>query len=270
MAGLVADREVLKASRSGEVFRCGLTVGEGVLDVVCKHDRETSIVRRMGWLFRGSPARRQVAMGVALLESGLRTPAPLVLLERGVLLGVRETWVIAETVREAVELDQVATVWLYELEAGVLRGVKNGLAGALAELTVGMSEGGFKHGDFKASNILVTDPGGDAGGPFPWLIDLEGVRRDGSEAVSRKMMWRAVVRLGASLARARSVTRTDRLRYLRGVLLRVEGGGGAGGDAVGDVGDWKARWRGLDAAIMEYNQKSSGRKSGKIDGFAGG
>ena len=73
---------MLKYSRDGEVFRAGLAISDGWLDLICRQSRGHGLRRRLATLFRSSRERRSFHGALALLEAGINTAVPLALIER--------------------------------------------------------------------------------------------------------------------------------------------------------------------------------------------
>ena len=123
----------------------------------------------------------------------------------------------------------------------------------------------LSHRDLKAANVLVSRDNSTFYSPFSdlawttgtpsllpifassvWLIDLVGVRR--YRWLARTRMVQNLTRLNASFQRRGTLTRTDRLRFLR-TYLRW---------SLHGKGDWKSWWRAIDRATQQKisrNQK---------------
>lgn len=260
LAGLTAHREampgysVLKCSGDVEVFRVQLDGQAGPRDVVVKvrrrHGLATNLTARLG----GDPARREFEMAVALHAAGVATARPVALLERS---KPRESWLITEYLAGGYDLDHVVLVLLPRLDPARRRSVKGALATSLADLTSAMQRRGFRHRDFKASNIMVTSWDGVSEPPRAWLVDVEGVRRTRRAAGSRRLA--PLVRLAASLLGYAALSRTDYARFVRAYHAR-------NGEPERN---WKASLRAVAVEAALYRRRSRGRKAHKLDGFSG-
>ena len=223
LAQLVSNREslpnytVLKYSRTGEVFRAQLAVGDRPLDVIGKQSR----VYRRGWRmvlpFAQTREARNFDRALTLLRAGINTALPLAVLERR--SPKREAWLITEFVPGLVDLDQVALGRLPQSEVARLRKIKNALIDAVVDLLEALERAGLVHRDFKASNILLKDWDSRSGPPSVWLVDLDGLQHVARWNTAKR--WQPVVRLAASLLGYTSVTRTDYGRFLRAYLNAV-------------------------------------------------
>ena len=238
------ERRALKLSKGTEVFRVRLELGSASLEAVCK--RFESRGRRH--------TRRNWERALGLQRSGIDTALPLAWLERR--RPAREAWMITEAIPGVVDLERMVSGLLLELDPDDARPVKRALSKGVAGLCRALEQAGLFHRDFKASNILVSNWESQPARLRLCLVDLDGIHR--RRFYHGDAPWRAIMRLGASVAGCRALTRSDYLRFLRDYLdggcLKAEG--------------WKRRWRVLARSIEEYNRRSRGRKRGKLDGFS--
>ena len=146
---------------------------------------------------------------------GVPTPEALALLERR--LG--KAWLVTAEVPGAIDV----TTWAEALPAGALgTPSRHAVAFALGHLVGRLSRAGLKHPDMSAKNLLLAtgepEPVIDLrlrppdGLPRVELVDLDNMRRAApfDEAVMARML--------GQLGDTPRVTRTDRLRFARGVF----------------------------------------------------
>ncbi|HKB01400.1 MAG TPA: lipopolysaccharide kinase InaA family protein [Gemmataceae bacterium] len=216
---------LLKDSRSATVCRIDVPTPTGLRAMVYKRFRVTH--RSDPWvsLFRPPPALRSWVNGHALRDRGLPTPRPWLVLHRRQFGLETVGYLLCEFVADVRNLhDALATASLPE---------KRALADRLARWICLMHDRGVSHRDLKAANVLVTADG------ECHFIDLVGVRA--RRNVSRGVRVRDLTRLNASFVGSRSVTRTDRLRFLRAYLVW----------ALAGRGNWKDWWKAIDERTRE-------------------
>lgn len=253
--GLPNGATVLKQSRVAQVIQMRVALPCGSVDVVCKYSRARGVSARVLHRLRGSRELGNWRRGLMLLQAGIATARPLVLLQR--TKPRCDAWLVTEVVADALDLDGLMSWHIYRMDDAQAVRVKRAVVGALADLCARMDRRRLTHRDFKASNILVTGwrDGGD--GLCLWLIDLDGLRTRRIRAT--RSSRGAVVRLAASLTDHRSVTRADCARFLRAYLEAVTGRGN----------EWRREFRAMARDVQRYNQLAKLRKRGKIDGFTG-
>ncbi|MBI4718583.1 MAG: hypothetical protein HY763_12310 [Planctomycetes bacterium] len=260
LIGLPAHREampgysVLKCSHDAEVFRVQLGGKAGPRDVVVKVRRRRGLAANLAARLGSDPARREFQTAVALHAAGVATARPVALLERSTR---RESWLITEYLAGGCDLDQVVLVLLPRLDPARLRSVKSTLVSSLADLACAMQRQGFRHRDFKASNIMVTSWDGASEPPRAWLVDLEGVRCARAATGTRRLT--PLVRLAASLLDYASLSHTDYARFLRTYHAR----------SGEPERSWRASFRAIAVEAELYRRRSRGRKTHKLDGFSG-
>lgn len=216
---------VLKNSRSSTVIELPTPAGIAIY----KRFRVKSSIILLKNRLRTSSALRSWDFGHNLLDRGLPTARPLVVLHRRRMGCPAEGYLLTERVPEA-----------RELSSAVAAGAKRSWADSLGRLIRLMHDKQVAHRDLKAPNVLMS-------GDEPVLIDLVGVVP--GKPVGRRLRMKNLARLNASFLDSPNVSRTDRLRFLRAYLawgLRGRAG-------------WKDWWIGVareTSAKVEKNRKS--------------
>ena len=226
---------ILKNSRSSTVCELTAPTPAGPRPMIFKRFRVTDWYDPFTNLLRPSPALRSWKRGHALLDRGLPTPRPVLVLHRSRFGLAAEGYLLCEKIPAAVHL--------HEKNRDVDFRVRRSMIDALAGLIRRMHERLITHRDLKAANILVT---GNADSLSFHLIDLVGVRTH--RWVSRRIRVRDLTRLNASFLASPKVTRTDRLRFLRVYLLW----------GLHGRGEWKDWWKKIEkatAAKVRQNER---------------
>ncbi|MFQ5494940.1 MAG: lipopolysaccharide kinase InaA family protein [Phycisphaerae bacterium] len=253
-ASALPGRAVLKSSRDVRVIRAEVPCGQGLLPIICKQTRARGLRRRAARRLQGSRERRNFARAVTLLGAGIRTPLPLALIERR---SPSSAWLITHFVADLVDLDEMALRVLPQLEPAFSRAIKETATDAVVDLFDTLERHRLFHRDLKASNILLADLDHRARRAAAWIVDLDGLRRCVHLSPARR--WQPLMRLGASLLDADTITRADHLRFLRRYLRRTRR----------PKSEWKAAFRRLAARAGRYRGRSARRKTHKLDGFTG-
>jgi tRNA A-37 threonylcarbamoyl transferase component Bud32 len=226
--------KVLKDSRSSTVIELPVPTPTGIAIAIFKRFRVKSSIVVLKNRFRTSSALRSWDTGHNLLDRGLPTARPLLVLHRRRYGAPAEGYLLAERVPDARELD-----------VAVAAGPKRAWFDALGRLIRDLHEKQVAHRDLKAANILMS-------GDRPVLIDLVGV--EPGKPVPRSVRVKNLARLNASFLQSRNVTRTDRLRF-----LRAYGAWGLRGRA-----DWKVWWKDVARATLAKVEKN--RRTGRVLG----
>lgn len=235
---------VIKKSPSAMVFRSRLQAEAASLEVVGKRSRPRHLGKRIQNLFRPSRAMRTWRLANALLNRQVPTARPLAVVERKRFGLVLDSLLLTECIEHAHDLDVLLSLPLRERTAAEQYRLKSGVSAALARVFRLLFARGFIHRDFKASNVIVQwDPAGDEP-PRVLLVDLDGLRKCGKP--QRRHWIRALARLGASLEHCRRVTRTDRLRFLKQVLVQPGR----------PEPQWKPAWRDIARRARRRDPKS--------------
>ncbi|QEL14902.1 lipopolysaccharide kinase InaA family protein [Limnoglobus roseus] len=238
--------KVLKDSRSSTVVTLSVPTATGTTVAIFKRFRVKSPVILAKNKLRRSTAMRSWSFGHNLLDRGLPTARPLLVLHRHRLGCPSEGYLLAERVPDAMDLVE-ATAVATAKPAAERRRIVRSWSNSLGRLIRLMHEKQVAHRDLKAPNILMSGVHPDLAAAVPVLIDLVGVVP--GRAVDRTDRVKNLARLNASFIRHPAVTRTDCLRFLRAYLAwGLHGSEG-----------WKDWWRGVSRetlAKVAKNQRS--------------
>jgi tRNA A-37 threonylcarbamoyl transferase component Bud32 len=277
LAALVADPDapfrrpgvkLLKDSRSSTVAELEVPHRGGVKRVIYKRFRLTTWTDPWAALVRRSPALRSWMFGHGFRERCLPTARPLVVLHRTRAGLRREGYLLCEKIENAVDLHGYVENLSRRSAAEARRSLCTCID-AVARAVRLLHRCRLSHRDLKAANLLLTDnlerpaspfqpldevsPGGGISSLLPlpasavWFIDLVGVRLHSH--LSRSRRAQNLARLNASFLQSDSVTRTDKLRFLRAYLVwNLRGRGG-----------WKAWWRAVARATVAKVARNQAR-----------
>lgn len=197
-----------------------------------------------------SPARRDFERMRSLLRSGVSTATPLAYIERSV--GGRESWLVTAFLDDATDLARIVLTTLPRLASEPRTIFKRRLSRAVARWLAASVNMGWRHRDFKASNVLIR--GTETESPTALVVDLEGL--------ARRRSWHGVpgrcetVRLIASLLGRPTLQSRDVARFLRDFSDQP------GVDVPESI-------RGFLADAENYLHRAQRRKTHKLDGFSG-
>jgi tRNA A-37 threonylcarbamoyl transferase component Bud32 len=262
--------KLLKDSPSSTVAEFELLVNGTPRQVIYKQFRVTAWKDPWVALVRQSPALRSWMYGHGLRERDLATARPLAVLHRRRLGFSFDGFLLTEKITGVMELQRFV-VSLERLPPAERRAVLRQRTEQVARLVRELHRRQLSHRDLKAANILVAGdnsgrtrlaeidgkfntPPATKAAPQPppadhlaraansvtnapvWFVDLVGVSRH--QKLSRKRRVQNLARLHASFHRSPTLTRTDKLRFLR-VYLQW--------GLFGNIG-WKAWWRNIEGA----------------------
>ncbi len=219
----------LKASSGSQVLRCELPYHGSPWTVIVKHEKRTSLLRRIAGQLGWRVVPNEFVTGWKCLHRQIPVAVPLARLQRG---GVwqQESALLSEFIPDSRDLDTFVKLHLRELPAAQALAVKHRISLELARTLRRMWSCRMAHRDLKAANIRVQIASDDPREVKIVLVDLDGIRKVCWN--QRAALLRSLARLDASFAHCPTVTRTDRLRLLRAVLRSIDCGGG----------DWKGAW----------------------------
>ncbi len=258
LAPLLADPDVpfgwsnsivLKISPSSAVVEFDLPGPNGPRRVVYKR----FAVRRWSdpWtaIVRPAPALRSYVMGHGLLLRCLPTPRPLAVWHRYRHGFAQEGYLLTEKVADALNLRSFLD-HLHTLPAAQCRQCLRRLIDQLAHFVATLHQRRLSNRDLKAANVLVGGVSAlnDRGEVSLHFIDLVGVRR--LRKVRRARRVQNLARLNTSFLNHPSLTRSDRLRFLR-VYLRWGLRGHYG---------WKGWWRQIAEATTNKVRRNLAKR----------
>ena len=170
LLGLIESDQltVLKRSASADVLEGQVVLGGRPMDVIIKRPRRRYWYRYFNELGRGSRARRAWWKSWRLIYRGIPCAWPMLMMEKRTLGYVTDQIVVFEKVKGptlgAIDLAQLST------------GERQTLFARVGGLLRRLEAVGLYHWDAKSTNWMVQiDP---AIGPFPLLIDVDGVRNN--------------------------------------------------------------------------------------------
>lgn len=251
-------RDLIKDSATAVVCRATLPHPSGPLPVICKRTTCRNVLKRLQYLFRTSRPMHTWKRGHALLHRQIPTARPLAVLERrqwGLLL---DSLLITEHIEHAYDLDTLLTVQMRDMPPAKQRRLKEQLTESLVRVIHHLESRGFSHRDLKAPNVIVQWDAALSHPPQILLVDLDGVHR--LRGCPLRARWNMLARLNVSLDHCRRVTLSDRIRFLKRYLQRVNHS-----DA-----SWKTVWKQLaelSARKREVREREQQRKFEKYGRF---
>jgi tRNA A-37 threonylcarbamoyl transferase component Bud32 len=234
---------LLKDSRTSTVAEITVSTPQGPRTMIYKRFRVKKRLTPLLNLLRDSPALRSWRAGHSMLDRGMPTPRPWLVLHRRTRFGPGEGYLLCEKA-DGAHVPEALTAF------GADRERKWEFIATLARLIRRFNEVRLSHRDLKVANLLWSEAGS---GPFSdsfHFIDLVGVARHRRD-VSNATRARDLARLAISSLQSTPITRTDRLRFLRAYL---------NWGMRGKVG-WKEWWRRVAVASRAKIEKN--RRSGR-------
>lgn len=231
-----ASAVILKDSRSSTVAQVYCPGLKRV--VLYKRFRCRGFWSRVKNRLRTSSALRSWLLGWNLRDRDLPTPQPLAMFHDYRSGWPGDGYLVTEFLEECLPLSEAVEQFDHHR-------VQRLWIESLAKLIAKMHLRQVQHRDLKAPNILLNFPTGHPEDAKPFLIDLVGVRV--GRKVTRTIRVRDLARLNTSFWETPRVSRTDRLRFLRGYLLRMQ-----------HWANWKMWWKEIELvtlAKVERNQR---------------
>jgi hypothetical protein len=236
-----AGVKLLKDSRSSTVAELQIPVNGALREVIYKRFRVTLWSDPLAALVRDTPALRSWIYGHSLLERCLPTARPLAVLHRRRHGLVYEGYLLTEKIASAEHL-RAYLDRLNRLTDAHRRTALRHRIDQVAVLARELHRRHLSHRDLKASNLLVDKD-------QVWLIDLVGVRHHRKLGRGRRVQ--NLARLHASFHDNPTLTRTDKVRFLRAYLQwGLLGKGG-----------WKNWWNEIEQAT--WIKVARNRKNGR-------
>jgi tRNA A-37 threonylcarbamoyl transferase component Bud32 len=231
------------------------------LDCHVKHYRLLGLRSRVRQMLRPVKARREYDISAELSSRGVPTPVPLAWGVEAAGRGPAASWLITETVADAVPL--VTFLETQRLQPGI----RQKLAIAVGSFLAGLHASGVLHHDLHPGNLLVRF---EDGRPLLWLIDLHAVR------IGQPCRWAArrenlVIFNRYFQLRA---DRTDRLRFWRAYVNAAGHAIVDPSEVVGCELEHQTResnllfWRARDARCRRSNRYYRRFKIGAVRGCA--
>ncbi len=165
------DERVISLETSSLILKLDSDIGP----IAAKYYREKNVETIMRNTFLNTRAQHCWGYAHFLLNQGLNTPEPLAFIEER-KMGLRwRSWYISR-------FDESTTCDEYYLNAKSITPAMSNNATAIVDLFIQMRKCQLSHGDFKATNILMTDD-------LPSLIDLDSMKYHTNKN-SAERMWR--------------------------------------------------------------------------------
>ncbi|MFQ5904575.1 MAG: lipopolysaccharide kinase InaA family protein, partial [Candidatus Binatia bacterium] len=217
--GLEVVKEVIKESGALRVARLPLSSNGHPEGIFIKRSSTSGPWETLKRHLHGSRAFCSWKASHALLGRGLQTPLPLGAASRKVGKLAREDFFVTEEVPNALGID-----WFVLRELGPQSPVegrrerKRAFLQQFSRMVRRLHALGIYHPDLKGSNILVSIRSHQEGNPEYefFLVDLERMRV--KRRLRRHERIRNLSQINASLNNTASISRIDRLRFLKAYL----------------------------------------------------
>jgi hypothetical protein len=246
-------KALLKESHTALVTRVHLEDETTSIGAVCKRPLARNWAKRIGSLFRSSRAHRTWRYGNALLHRNLPTARPLAAFERRILGCRVDSFVLTEYLKDTLPLPDYIQRHIGDLPVREAHVGKQQLSTALSKLTKRLIACRFHHRDFKAENILVQVASPNVL-PNLFLIDMDGLNHHPHRDTTQEEIRKMLARLSHNLEETTSLSRADRLRFLKCFLT------GPGKSTLG----WKAIWSDVSVLVLQKRKRKARRTAWKL------
>lgn len=246
-------KALLKESHSALVTRVHFEDGATSIGAVCKRPLARNWGKRIGSLLRPSRAHRTWRYGNALLHRNLPTARPLAAFERRILGCRVDAFVLTEHLAATKPLPDHINERISNPSPREAHAHKQRLSAALSKLTKQLIACRFHHRDFKAENILVQAAPAD-GAPKLFLIDMDGLDHHPHRETTQEEIRKMLARLSHNLEETTTLSRADRLRFLKCFLT------GPGKSPLG----WKSIWSDVSILVLQKRERKARRTAWKL------
>jgi tRNA A-37 threonylcarbamoyl transferase component Bud32 len=240
---------LLKDSPSSTVAELEMVVQGRLRKVIYKRFRGSSLPAMLASRLRPAPALRSWVHGHGFRARALPTARTLAVLHRTRWGMHADGYLLTEKIEDAQDLHEQVEEIMRLPPAQRMAMVRRLIVNVACTIRA-LHQRQLSHRDLKAANILVRRLDVPPPGPSPtepvgllhepetsvWLIDLVGVELFRKLPHRRKIQ--NLARLNASFHGRTSLSRTDRLRFLRTYLF----------DGLRGSGNWKDWWRQINRA----------------------
>ena len=143
--------------------------------LIAKHYRKSTIKRLIRNTFEQTRAYRSWTYAHFMKEHGIETPEPLAYIEEKRMGVIRKAWYVSR-------FDESVTCDNYFLHTESITPAMANMVMAIVDMFFRLRECQLSHGDFKASNLLLSEKA-------PSLIDLDSMKFHTNDKTAERM-WR--------------------------------------------------------------------------------
>lgn len=214
--------KTIKNTRSGQIVRRKLTVGQHELDVFIKRPRRKKTWKVLLDCLRPARPIRAFRLGHALLTRRIDTVLPLAALERRIGPFLLDSILITEA-HDAQQLNDFLNKRMAEAggDAEPLKHSRRRPADEalrrMGQMVQRLHDNNYRHRDLKSANMLVQ--WSPETGPVILLVDMDGLRH--LPWLTTRQRFQNLMRLNVSLLRCQAINRAGQLRMLMGYLKRT-------------------------------------------------
>lgn len=236
-----STRDTVKADRSVLLVRAELPIDGRMVPVAYKRVRRRNWLKRLTEFLRGNRTLRVWQLARRFEEFGIATARPLAVIVPSWDSWRRDSYLVTSWIEDSCNLHLLLERTPVSDHSG---GRAKAAARSVGALLGRMHAAGISHRDLKASNLVV---GRDDLAEAAYVIDLDGAAVQWHVFRSRRV--RDLARLVLDIDLFPSVTRTQRLRFLRAYRA-------ASGERHPD---WKRAWRRLASAAAKLHARKQRR-----------